>query len=412
MCFEIIFATNPSIYPLVHEIQVVQPRYSAENLGPPIAIGKKQNLSVYSTQSQINPVYQLQFNSETLSEGNLLNPLVSAQFNEIEPKFDQIDLISIKPTQSPINLVTPLPFNPENLSKGNLLNPLVRAQFNEIEPNCQIDSVSINPNQSPIKLVAPLQFNLETLFEENSPNSGMSVKLKEIESKFGQIDSVSTDIKIGSVKSKLELDSQDLKSELTLLSKSGFRVKITGKLQNSDQELEIGPVVSFKKSLNWFQEQSKNEPEDKKVFLDQATRFTSPIRLSPNSVYLNSLRINQENEIDDSSKNIRSLTKSLNSLATSQFATNTTYSFEEDLEELSAKLKFPVPGILRDELQLKIKTNLPDVMVHGENLQDNMKSTLSLRYRIGINDAIKLEIQSSYNLRTTTTTDKIMFELF
>ena len=412
MCFEIIFATNPSIYPLVHEIQVVQPRYSAENLGPPIAIGKKQNLSVYSTQSQINPVYQLQFNSETLSEGNLLNPLVSAKFNEIEHKFDQIDLISIKPTQSPINLVTPLLFNPENLSKGNLLNPLVSAKFNEIDPNCQIDSVSINPTQSPIKLVAPLQFNRETLFEENSPNSGMSLKLKEIESKFGQIDSVSTDIKIGSVKSKLELDSQDLKSELTLLSKSGFRVKITGKLQNSDQELEIGPVVSFKKSLNWLQEQSKNEPEDKKVFLDQATRFTSPIRLSPNSAYLNSLRINQGNEIDDSSKNIRSLTKSLNSLAISQFAKNTTYSFEEDLEELSAKLKFPVPGILRDELQLKIKTNLPDVMVHGENLQDNMKSTLSLRYRIGINDAIKLEIQSSYNLRTTTTTDKIMFELF
>ena len=351
MCFEIIFATNPSIYPLIHEIQVVQPRYSAENLGPPMVIGKKQNLSVYLTQSQINPVYQLQFNSETLSEGNLLNPLVNAQFND-EHKFDQIDLISIKPTQSPINLVAPLPFNPEKLSKGNLLNPLMSAQFNEIEPNCQIDSVSINPNQSPIKLVAPLQFNRESLFEENGLNPGMSIKLKEIESKFGQIDSVSTDIKIGSVKSKLELNSQDIKSELTLLSKSGFSVKITGKLQNSDQELEIGQVVSFKKSLNWLQEQSKNDPEDKKVFLEQATRFTSPIRLSLNSAYLNSLRINQGNEIDDSSKNIRSLTKSLNSLATSQFATNTTYSFEEDFEELSARVFILSKAIAKRFIQL------------------------------------------------------------
>ena len=127
---------------------------------------------------------------------------------------------------------------------------------------------------------------------------------------------------------------------------------------------------------------------------------------------MNSLRINQGNEIDDSSKDIQTLTKSLNSLTISEFATNTTFSFEGDLEELSAKLEFPVPGILRDELELKIKTNLPEVMLDGEDGQENMKSTLSLRYRIGINDAIKLEIQSSYNLRTTTTSHKIMFKLF
>ena len=49
----------------------------------------------------------------------------------------------------------------------------------------------------------------------------------------------------------------------------------------------------------------------------------------------------------------------------------------------------------------KIKTNLPEVMVDRKDLRDKMKSTLSLKYGIDINDATKFEIQSSYNLRTT-----------
>ncbi len=283
----------------------------------------------------------------------------------------------------------------------------------------QIDSVSRNHTQRQINLVEPLQFNLETFVEKNSPDPGISIKLKEIERKFGQIDLDFTDINVGSVdikanavQSKLDIDSQDLETELTLLSQSGFKLKMIGEFQNSDRKLKIGPVVSFKKSLNWLQEQSQTEAEDKKVSLQQANRSAVLRRLTLNSAYFNSLRINQGNEIDDSSKDIQTLTKSLNSLTTSEFATNTTFSFEGDLEELSAKLEFPVPGILRDELELKIKTNLPEVMLDGEDGQENMKSTLSLRYRIGINDAIKLEIQSSYNLRTTTASHKIMFKLF
>ena len=283
----------------------------------------------------------------------------------------------------------------------------------------QIDSVSRNHTQRQINLVEPLQFNLETFVEKNSPDPGISIKLKEIERKFGQIDLDFTDINVGSVdikanavQSKLDIDSQDLETELTLLSQSGFKLKMIGEFQNSDRKLKIGPVVSFKKSLNWLQEQSQTEAEDKKVSLQQANRSAVLRRLTLNSAYFNSLRINQGNEIDDSSKDIQTLTKSLNSLTTSEFATNTTFSFEGDLEELSAKLEFPVPGILRDELELKIKTNLPEVMLDGEDGQENMKSTLSLRYRIGVNDAIKLEIQSSYNLRTTTASHKIMFKLF
>ena len=283
----------------------------------------------------------------------------------------------------------------------------------------QIDSVSRNHTQRQINLVEPLQFNLETFVEKNSPDPGISIKLKKIEPKFGQIDSDFTDINVGSVdikadavKSKLDIDSQDLETELTLLSQSGFKLKMIGEFQNSDRKLKIGPVVSFKKSLNWLQEQSQTEAEDKKVSLQQANRSAVLRRLTLNSAYFNSLRINQGNEIDDSSKDIQTLTKSLNSLTISEFATNTTFSFEGDLEELSAKLEFPVPGILRDELELKIKTNLPEVLVDGEDGQENMKSTLSLRYRIGINDAIKLEIESSYNLRITTTSYKIMFKLF
>ncbi len=283
----------------------------------------------------------------------------------------------------------------------------------------QIESVSRNHTQRQINLVEPLQFNLETFVEKNSPDPGISIKLKKIEPKFGQIDSDFTDINVGSVdikanavKSELDIDSQDLETELTLLSQRGFKLKMIGEFQNSDRKLKIGPVVSFKKSLNWLQEQSQTEAEDKKVSLQQAHRSAVLRRLTLNSAYFNSLRINQGNEIDDSSKDIQTLTKSLNSLTTSEFATNTTFSFEGDLEELSAKLEFPVPGILRDELELKIKTNLPEVMLDGEDGQENMKSTLSLRYRIGINDAIKLEIQSSYNLRTTTASHKIMFKLF
>ena len=297
---------------------------------------------------------------------------------------------------------------------------IIPLEIRDIESKFgQIDSVSRNHTQRQINLVEPLQFNLETFVEKNSPDPGISIKLKEIEPKFGQIDSDFTDINVGSVdikadavKSKLDIDSQDLETELTLLSQSGFKLKMIGEFQNSDRKLKIGPVVSFKKSLNWLQEQSQTEAEDKKVSLQQANRSAVLRRLTLNSAYFNSLRINQGNEIDDSSKDIQTLTKSLNSLTISEFATNTTFSFEGDLEELSAKLEFPVPGILRDELELKIKTNLPEVMLDGEDGQENMKSTLSLRYRIGINDAIKLEIESSYNLRTTTTSHKIMFKLF
>ena len=321
MSFDIISATNPSTYPPANEIQVVQPQYSAQHLGDPIAIGEKQNLSVNLTQSQINPVYQLELNSETLSEENLLNPGIK------------------------------------------------------------------------------------------------SIKLKEIEQQSGQIDSVSTDIRIGSVKSTLELDSEDIKTKtkLTLLSGGGFSFKMKKELQMGELKPNIQPVVSFKKSLNWFQEQSKTESKEKKVSLQQEMRFGVPRRLKLNSPYLNSLkidqsgRINQGKEIDDSSKDIENLTKSLNSLITSQFGTNnTTFSLEGDLEDISAKFEFPVPGILSDELEFKFKTNLPEVMVDGKDLQNNMKSTLSLKYGIDINDATKLEIQSSYNLQTTDYKYKII----
>lgn len=377
MSFEIIFATYLSIYPLVHKIQVVQPRYSAQDLGAPITIGEKLNFSV--------------------------------NFNK-----------------SPSDLVAPLPFNPKALSEENSLNSLMSVKLTKIEPKSrQIDLIAFNPTQSSSDLVKPLQFNLETWFEKNSPNSGMSVKLKEIESKFSHIDSVSTDtnvgsvnidvgsvdIDVGSLKSELELDSQDLETEITLLSESGFRFKMKKELQNREREVKIGPVVSFKKSLNWFQEQSKTEPEENKAFLQQVTRFPVHRELTMNSVYLNSLRIHQGNEIDDSSKDIESLTKSLNSLTTSQFVTNTIFSLEGDLEDLSAKLEFPVPGILSDELELKIKTNLPEVWLDSEDSRDNIKSTLSLKYGIAIDDTIELEIQSSYDLQTTTTTHQIIFDL-
>jgi hypothetical protein len=298
MSFEIIFAIYSPIYPPAHEIQIVQPEYSAQDLGAPIAVGEKQNLSINLTQSQINSVYQLPFNPETLSEGNLTN-----------------------------------------------------------------------------------------------------VKVKEIEEKFGQIDSVSTEMGIASVKSKLELDSQELETEMTFLSESGFSFKMKGELETREQELKFEPVLSFKQSFNWFEEQAESEEED--VFLRQAIRFALPRRQTLNCAYLNSLKINQENEIDDSPEDIEDLTRSLNSLTTSQLAKKTIFSLEADLEDLSAKLKFPVPGALRDQLQFKIKTNLPEILVEGEDLQAKMKSTLSLSYRIAIDDAIRLEIENSYNLRTT-----------
>ena len=302
------------LYPPAHEIQVVQPQYSAQDLGPPIAIGEKQNSYINFTKSQTHLVDKLQLNLETLSEGNLTNPW-------------------------------------------------------------------------------------------------MRIKLKQ--KKSGQVDSVSTDIRIGSIKFTLKLNSQDIKTQtqLPLLSVGGFSFKMKGELQSTDLKPEIEPVFSFKKSLNWFEDHSNTELEDNKVSWQKAMRFTLLRRLTQNSAYLNSLRINQENEIDDSPKEIENLTRSLNSLTTSRLAKNTTFSLEGGLENLSAKLKFPVPGILRDELELKIKTNLPEVLIDREDLQNRMKSTLSLRYRIAIDDATKLEIESSYNLQKTTHKTLIKFTL-
>ena len=71
MSFDIIFVTSPPAYPLVHEMQVVQPQYSAKDLEAPIDTEEKQNLSISTIQSQINPVYKLQLNSEILSFGSV-----------------------------------------------------------------------------------------------------------------------------------------------------------------------------------------------------------------------------------------------------------------------------------------------------------------------------------------------------
>ncbi len=302
--------------------------------------------------------------------------------------------------------------NPFSLSQEDLLN-LQKSQQNSA-PELEQLTTKAEPLQANIPQLELPQFSTKPKL--------IRLENRDIESEFGQIDSVSTDItdihvgsvgiKADAVKSELDLDSQDLKTELTLLSQSGFKIKMTKEFQNRAWKLKIGPVVSFKKSLNWLQEQSKTETKDKKDPLQQATRFPIKRTLTLNPAYLNSLRINHGNEIDDSSKDIRNLTKSLNSLTTSQFATNTTFSFEGDLEELSAKLEFPIPGILRNELELKIEINLPEVLMDGEDLQDNMESTLSLRYRIGINDATKLEIQSSYDLQTKRRSHRIIFELF
>ncbi|MGK7937632.1 MAG: hypothetical protein AB4206_17840 [Xenococcaceae cyanobacterium] len=299
MSFDIISAA----YPPTNDIQAVRPRYSAQDLGTTIAIREPQNLSINPTQSLINPVYQLQLNSVTLSE-------------------------------------------------------------------------------------------------ENSFNSGMGVELKEIEQQFGQIDSVSTDITIGSVESELEIDSEDIKTEVTLLSESGFSFKIKKELQMSNIKPKIEPVIGFRKSLDWFKDTSKRESKDEKDSLQQAMRLGVPNSLTLNSANLNFSRSDQNNEIYDSLKDAQNLTKSLNSLITSRFATNTTFSIEGDLDNISAKLKFPVPGIFGDELELKIQTNIPEVLVDDEYLQDSMKSTLSLRYRIAIDEATKLEVQSSYDLQT------------
>ena len=137
MSFNLILTTLTPGYPLVHEMQVVQPQYRDQNLEPSLVIGEKHNLLINPIQSQINPLYKLQLNSETL-------------------------------------------------------------------------------------------------FKENSTNPGISITLKEIEHQFGQIDSVSKAIKIGAVKSKLELDSEEIQTELTLFSEKGFSFKLKKELQMSN----------------------------------------------------------------------------------------------------------------------------------------------------------------------------------
>ena len=308
MSFEIISNT----YPPAHEIQVVQPQYSAQHLGDTISIGENQNLSINLIQDYINPIYQLEFNSEILSELNVLNPDIK------------------------------------------------------------------------------------------------SLKLNQIEQKSGQIDSVSTDIKIGAVESELELNAEDIQNEMTLLSESGLSFKIKKELQINNLKPKIQPVISFKKSLKQFQNKSKTKKSPKRQFsLQQAMKFGVPKKIKLNSPYLESvkidqsLRINQNREIADFSDDMEDLTKSLNSLLTSNFGTNSmTFSLEGDLEEISAKLQFPVSAIGSDELELEIETNLPEVMIDGENLRDEMESKLSLKYGININNSTKLEMESSYNLNT------------
>ncbi len=469
MSFEII----STIYPPAHEIQDVQPSYFAEDLGMPITIGNKLNFPINFNQSRVNLIAPLPFNLETLSEKNLLAPSINVKFSKIEPN-RQIDRESsefgilnseLRYKSLPSGVLNAEVYDSykrtwkKEFGKGtsllaNKFNSELKGLSDEetssvytprgtknsrgcgrhclptfIRPvereRGDFNLVSLNPTHSSINLVEPLQFNLETLSEEDSPNSQISVKLKEIESKLGRIESVSTDIKVGAadikvgavdikvgaVKSELDLDSQDLETELTLLSESGFKFKMKKELQNSDRELTIRPVVSFKKSFDLFPEQSETEPKDKKISSSQTNRLAVLRRLTQDSTYSNSLIIDRENEIDDSSKDIKDLTKSLNSLATSELTTNSTFSLKGDLEDFSAELEFPVPGILIDELELKIKTNVPEVLLDGEDLQDNIKSTLSLRYGIAIDDAAELEIESSYNLRTSQTTHQIVFEL-
>ncbi|MGK7895650.1 MAG: hypothetical protein AB4372_19055, partial [Xenococcus sp. (in: cyanobacteria)] len=269
-------------------------------------------------------------------------------------------------------------------------------------------NLSVNLIQSQINPVYQLELNSGKVWELNLLNPDIkSLQLNQIEQKSGQIDSISTDIEIGSVKFELELKSEDIETEMTLLSESGFSVKIQKEFQIQELKPKIQPVISFKKSLNWFQKYSENKSKEKNFSLQQAMKFGVPRRIKLNSPYLKSLkidqsaRINQEREITDSSKDIEDLTKSLNSLINSQFGTKkTTFSLAGDLEEISAKLKFPVPGTLNDEWELEVKTNLPEVMVDGEDLRDEMESTLSVQYGIDINNATKLEMESSYNLKT------------
>lgn len=275
-------------------------------------------------------------------------------------------------------------------------------------------NLSVNLIQSQINPVYQLELNTVIWSEENLFFPGINTKLEEINRKSGEIDSVSTKIRIGNLKSELEFNSQDIQNEMTLLSEGGFSFKIRKELQIEELKPKIQPVLSFKKSFQWFQDRSETKSKKKQVPLQETMRFGVPKRIKLNSPYLKSVKIdrpakiNQGNEINDFSKDIEDLTESLRSIINSDFdPKNTTFSLEGDLEDISAKLEFPVPGFLKDQLEFKYKTNLPEVMVEGKNLRDKMKSTISLKYGIDINDATKFEIQSSYNLRTTE--HKIVF---
>jgi hypothetical protein len=263
---------------------------------------------------------------------------------------------------------------------------------NEKEPN-----LSTNLHQSQLNLGEQFQFSPENSFEDKLTNPWMSIELKEIESKFNQINSLSSNIRFAFIKSKLKLDSDELETEMTLLSELGLSLQLKAELQSREREINISPVLKFKQSFNLFEDE--NEVEEEQTALKQAMRFVMPRRTILNSAYLNSLKINQENEIDDLSDDIEDLSDTLTSLANSKFTSKTKFSIEADFEDISAKLEFPVPGIFRDELEFKLENNLPEVLIEGESLQDKMKSTVSLKYGIAINNNAKLEIESEYNLR-------------
>ena len=464
MSFDLILAT----YPPIHKVQFYQPSYSAQDLGIPITIGEKLNFTFNFNRSLVYLVTPSIFNSATLFEENFSNSETSFKFNKIDLNYQihqksshryslvsgvyeiQNSELNYKPISSEfLDVEVSDPYIRtwkkefeigKSFLKNNFNSKLKRLSNEETSSiytsrgtknlkycgrdllltfmnpakleRSNFNAASLNPTQSSINLIEPVQFNLETLSEENSPNSEISVKLKEIEAKFGQINSVSTDIKVGAVKSELDLDSQDLETELTLLSQSGFKLKMKKEFHNKDRELTIGPVVNFKKSFDLFEQQSEIEPDDKKIDSRQASKLAIIRRLTQDLTYSNSLIIDGENEIDNSSKEMKDLEKSLNSLETSQLTNSSSeFSLEGDLEDFSAEFEFPVPGSLRDELELKIKTNVPEVLLDGEVLPDNVKSTLSLRYGIAIDDAAELEIESSYNLRTSQTTHEIVFEL-
>lgn len=288
---------------------------------------------------------------------------------------------------------------------------------NEVETQDELSNNSAKALGSPIEVrnnhvlseeisghnrISSLILKLESQ-QTNIPSNPLVITTSQpAQQKPRAIDGVFSRLTFNDFQSSVSLNSGSLKSQIALPLGVAWNLELTGYDNNltAQPNWTVEPSFSLKKFTDWLKEEISNSQLESKHSSSPANgiRVIVPNELKNSMATLNDLDNFSRSEIDQTPQTFLNLGQSVQALSNRQISNKPQFSWDANFNNVSVGLISPLPGFLKDEVEFINNTNFSEILNNNIHQNNPWKGTVSLKYRVAINESMKLELQNDYNI--------------